>query len=329
MWKDCVDRKNLGVVYAVYYLSGVNLDRFVNHLVSRGVALFNVRKKGNKRLSFCVNLKENKKFFAIINKLWYNNKNLSLEDGQSVALEGGYQLKRLRTSGKLSFLYYLAKNVGLIIGGVIFVAVSTLASDLVFSVDFSGDGNANRARVQEYLTERGVVKYTRFSDLDLNALADGILADDSSLSFVSCSKRGNRLKIYLQSAKTPPTILDESVRQLVSNIDGVIEQIKVYRGSAVVKVGDVVKNGDLLVDGFVTAGETQLEVNVLAKVVIVCEREFEFVHQSNDAEQLAIAYAEQELGETEVVSTEVEKTSFENDTKYIVKLRYRRLLSAG
>ncbi len=329
MRKDNGVRKSISGLYSVYQLNGLNLDRFVNLVVSRGVPLFNVRKNGNKQITFCVNIKENKKFFAIINKLWYNSKKFSISDGQAVNLNGGYTLKRIRVGGVFTPFYQLYKRVGVLIGALLFAVLVVSTSDLLFAVDYSGSGYAQKFAVQEYLLEQGVQSGVRFSKIDLNALQDGILADNPSLSFVSCSRRGNRLKIRLEKAVTPPQVMDGDVERLTSTIEGKIKQLKVYRGRALLGEGDSVVAGDVIVDGVVLAGEEQIKVGVLASVVIESDFVFEYVSESTTAEDVAIIYAKLQLGEKNVTQTILSKTPVGEKTKYTVTLSYLTLLVAG
>ena len=55
---------------------------------------------------------------------------------------------------------------------------------------------------------------------------------------------------------------------------GTIEKINVYRGTALVKKGDYVKKGDLLVDGYMTIKEQVVKINVLASLSIIAEEQF-------------------------------------------------------
>jgi hypothetical protein len=58
---------------------------------------------------------------------------------------------------------------------------------------------------------------------------------------------------------------------LKSTVSGVIESIKVYRGTALLTVGDKVNIGDTIVDGYVYRNDKVCPINVVAKATILEE----------------------------------------------------------
>ena len=328
MWQDWANTKNLKGVYTIYRLVGLNQDRFISILASRGIALFRIKKKTNSLLTFCVNTKENKKLFTILSNLWYNEENCYIDNNQTLNL-GGYKLTRVKDAGVFYPVYYLTKNLGVLIGGLLFITLAIFFNGYLFSVQFVGSGSVLQNEISKQLESKGIKRFSRFASIDLDCLANDILASNSTLTFVDCYKNGNRLNIRLELAVNAPPTIDNGVERLVADCDGVVEQIKLYRGTALVSEGDFVKKGDVLIDGFINANEEQIKVNVLAKVVIVCDSVFEYKAKDSEFEKGAIALAKLDLGDYEIVKTSVQKTSQEDGFTYLVTLSYRKLLYAG
>ena len=238
-----------------------------------------------------------------------------------------YNIKKVGEKGKLGFVLKLWRNLGLVVGAVIFMIIAPLADDFVLAVEYRGSGGVYEREIDDYLRLRGIGKFTRFSSLDLPALSDEILAACDNISFAECVKSGNRLKINLASAKPPEKTLSADLGDLVSDTDGEIEYIKVYRGTALKKAGDKVKKGESVCGGFAVIKDKTVAVGVIAVAAVKAEFIYEYVSDRNGEEDLAEIFAETAFGEGEItgVSTE-KKVGADGKYYYWVKIVYRRIL---
>ena len=257
---------------------GMNQARLLSTLVSNGVSVFNVEKISVKVMQFCVKNNECEKFFAITDKLCYN-------------------VMTVYDTGFGSKLIYCAKRLGFILGAIVFFVATVLPSLFVCKIEFLGNASVYSDKIYGYLQDCGVSIHVPFSKLDLDQLEVNLLKENDYLSFASLKKRGGTLIVFTELKTEPPTIIDSSILKLCSSVDGVVEGIKVYRGTAVVKVGDTVKVGDLLVDGVVEVKDTTVSSNVYATVNIVVTKTYEFFSEYDNMEDASIAYAEQECGQ--------------------------------
>ena len=306
MRKNKVVGKDLGF-YATYRITGLNLDNLVNILINKGIILRDLLKKDRKTLIVSISLKDTEKFFAITRELCYN-------------------IKRVGERGKYRFALKLKRNVGIVVGALIFLVVSVLSDDLVFSVDYYGSGSVYDREVNAVLENENVRPFARFSGIDLPALSDKILAATDNLSFAECVKSGNRLKVNLVLSESPVKTLVGNKDTLISDIDGDIEYIKVYRGTALKKVGDSVKAGERLVSGYAEIKETVVKVGVVATVAIKGEYVYIYESERDGYEAVAEIFALSAFGEREIISCNTIKT-VKGKTKYEynVKIVYRKI----
>lgn len=315
MWKNNGDRKNsLRKIplkaYCTYQIEGLNLDNLINHLAKQGIRLYNVKKIQNKRLIVDVNHIDSKKLFAIAKNLCYN-------------------IKKVKNTGRDYPLIVLFKRVGLILGAVIALFTIFTFNDLVLSVDYVGSGSVYKAQAQEVLYQNDVGQFTRFSSLDLRALEDQILAKSKSFSFVSCHKRGSRLIIELILSDKKDNLLTGKAEKMTAQTSGVIERIKVYRGNALVKAGDSVKKGDLLVGGYVTIKEQEVFVGVIAYASILTQYNFDYVSETDNLEDVVLELFKNEMYEDNVVDEIVEKEKINDRFVYKCTLTVRREYIVG
>ncbi|MBP5466588.1 MAG: sporulation protein YqfD, partial [Clostridia bacterium] len=273
------------------------------------IELFSIRKTGNKTLVLRVKQRDFAKFFAITRELCYN-----------VKIKGA--------SGKFYMPYYLIKNFGIIIGAAVFIFCSFLFNDIIMDYSFAGTGSIYKDEIVSFLEEKGVRKYSRFSDTDLKTLGDELLANFDGLSFASCEKRGNRLYCDLVLSAEKKDVISGNFPDLFSEYDGVISDIKVYRGTAKVKVGDAVKNGDLLVSGSQTVRDTVLKVSVIARAVILSEYKEEYLSFFEGEGEYAKELVKEKFGK-EIENASVTERKDKDKVVYTVTLTYKNVIFAG
>ena len=307
MRKNKISRKKLNL-FAVYKVTGLNLDNLVNILKNKGITLYDMNKSDGRTLIVSVNYADSEKFFAITRDLCYN-------------------VKRIGEKGRFRFALKLFRNLGLVIGAVIFTVLSVISDDVILSVDYYGSGKVVSREIDGYLKSRGVAEFSRFSDIDLPALSDEILKVSDKISFAECVKCGNRLKINLALSTIPVKTLGVDKESLVSDVDGEIEYVKVYRGTALKKAGDRVKAGEEICGGFAVIKDTEVKVGVIATAAVKARYVYEYECEKDGDETVAEIFAIIAFGNGEILSTETEKSVSESGTYiYKIKIVYRRIL---
>lgn len=310
MRNDFGNRKNIGGVYTVFKVTGLNQDRLINVVKKRGITLYDIKKQSNKQLIVSVSVKESKKFFAIAKELCYN-------------------VVRIKEKGLAKPFLQLMRSFSMAIGALVFSIVAFVCNDTVFAFSFSGSGSIYSADVERYLAGIGITPFVRFSSFDISKVEDGILANNKNLSFVALSKQGSKLNLELVLAESRVDVLRGDVYELLSPNDAVIESIKVYRGTAVVKKGDAVKKGDLLVGGYAIIKEQTVKINLLACVTLNVSVQYEYTSNREDDEQNAYIYALAQMGDRDVIDVKVEKQKIGSEFKYISTACYRKVIYAG
>ena len=309
MRKNKLRTKGLDL-YATYEIRGLNLDALINRARKRGIALYNVKKYGNKRLIVTVSFNQSQNFFAIAKELCYN-------------------IKKLGESGRAKFLLWMYRSLGVFIGSVLIIASAVYFDGVLLGVTYTGGGSIYKSEVAEYLSSLGIDKFSSFSSFDLQRLEDGILSSNPHLNFGSWKKGGSRLVIDLELKKEDVKTLDGNVYSMFSDVDGIIQSVNVYRGTAKVTVGQTVKKGDLLVDGYAVVKDQTVKINVLAAVTLTCQSQFNYIFDDDKSAEKAIMFAEQELSDKQITDSEVVVTRVDGRFNYSVKLSYLHVIYVG
>lgn len=307
--KKRFDKIGQNLVYAEYEIKGVNISNLLNRLKKEEISLYKVRYIKEKTVTLRVKVKDEKKFFAIAKNLCYN-------------------IKKRKNCGKLLPLITLLKSPSVIVGVMLFIILSVYFSNLILGFTFVGSGVRYSDEVLLHLNELGIKERCFIDKSKLEKVANGILSNTDKFSFVSIKKKGSRLIVELILSEKKPYIKNDSEKNLYSNIDGVVEDIKLYRGTSMVKVGDRVKCGDLLVLGQMEVKEKLLEVNALAVVTIKAQKEFNYISSLDNDEENAVVFALSSFNED---SEEVLVDKMKKNGKYYYKVTvfYKRIIYTG
>ena len=114
---------------------------------------------------------------------------------------------------------------------------------------------------------------------------------------------------------------------MISSVDGVIDKIYLYQGTALFSVGDSVKVGDVLVGGYATIREKQVEVNALAVVVVKQYKNYTYILDKENLEDYASILALNEREDGKVVGIKKEKKN--NKYYFKVDVEYKITLYTG
>ena len=310
MRKDTKRGKSFIGIKDTYLVQGLNLDRFLLSAKNKGITLYDIKKINNKRLLVSVSTKESANFFAIAKELCYN-------------------IKKVKEKGVFLPLLMLWRNVGIVIGGVIFCIACYVYNDFIYGFSFTGSGSVCEKEVLSYLNGVGVKQFSRFSEINIERLEDQILSKNSHLSFVGITKKGNTLCFDLALASENTDKLLGNVYSLKSDVDGTIERIKIYRGTAVVKQGDIVKSGDLLVDGYMIIKEQRVDINVIATLSIIVSKEFTYTDTEQAKEQKATLLAKAMMGDVDIISTSCVCKKEQDTYVYTTTINYRYIICVG
>ncbi len=282
-----------------YEIVGKNFSLLLSNLNARKIDFKNLKynKKGN--LLITIDAKDSDKFIALLGNCWYN--------------------KSVKEKGVLSFFKYCLKKTGVLLGVAFFVLGSFIANGFILGVKIKGDGDFFKKDVFSVLEKNGVKKYTRFSSVDLKALSDALYDENPLICYASAQKNGNYLVFTVHKANSSPAKIDVDVKEIASDVDGVVYSTEVLRGTALKNVGDQVKKGEVLVSGTRLTDFGEYSSFVVARVKVLTAFYYEQSYSGKAQEkELALLQAEINCGQEEYYDYEI----IENGDKISVKLRY-------
>ena len=155
--------------------------------------------------------------------------------------------------GVYGFLYAIRRRYGVLAALILLFCISFFTSNLVWDVRISGNEKIPDYVIEEVLSANGFGVGTSWRSINKNAVEAEILTQRPDIAWISVNRRGT--VAYVEIIESENVANEEPVAPKYSNIvaerDGVIEEITVKSGIPVVKVGDVVRAGDILISGVI------------------------------------------------------------------------------
>ena len=158
--------------------------------------------------------------------------------------------------GLFALLIALKKRLVLLISLTISALIILLMCNVVWDVRIDETEGVEQAYILNTLSECGLDTGKLFSHLDFSEIENKCLILCDDISWININRKGMvaYVKVIKNSTQTLP-IEDSLYSNVVASCDGVIEEIDVISGKALVKVGDVVRQGDILISGIIGTDE--------------------------------------------------------------------------
>lgn len=244
--------------------------RALDKLARRGIFVYDVQKIGTTCLKFRAKSKESEKIFAIFRGSCY-----------TVTKCRSVRLKRLADA--------LARRPGILAGVLLFFALGFCSNFFVLDIRVEGSGARYEERAVEILRENGLQAFAPFGE-DKAAKAGAELLGLPGIVFAQVQKSGCIVTVTLEESEETPVPVRQS--DLKASADGEMEEITVLRGTALVKAGDAVEEGQTLVGGFFETPEgARKDTFAVARASILHSYTGEFISDEKSEEALARAVA--------------------------------------
>lgn len=146
----------------------------------------------------------------------------------------------------------LPRHIPSLLAFILAVTVYFLSGATVLDIRVTGNESLTEAEVTAMLGRSGLEVGDLWSRVDTDTVALDVLAGGQGISWLSINRRGAIAYVEIVEASgkpTPPP--DTTPVNIVAACDCVIDEITVTSGTPVVRVGDTVRRGDLLISGIV------------------------------------------------------------------------------
>ena len=168
------------------------------------------------------------------------------------ALGGKIKYSVSQPRGFFAFLIKNRHRYGAFLGIIVFAFLIFLSTDTVWDVRIEGAAEGSEDAVLEELSAAGLSVGKRWSKLDRSRVEINTLAASDSIAWININRRGSVAYVKVSDKKIYQEGEDaQGTANIVAARDCVIEEISVVRGYPMVKKGESVKAGDILISGVI------------------------------------------------------------------------------
>ncbi len=226
---------------------GLNINRTLTQFAKENIPLYGVNRTG-RTCSVEVPYRRSRQTIAILRERCYN-------------------ILRIEYTGLPRAVEFAKKHFMLPLICIFAVVIMSIASG--FCLRIVVDGDFGNDEVAKALSDVGVSIGTNMNRLDLKGVQDR-LANELDANYVSVVRKGSVLYVNAVAKKVIlPPIDMHAKRNIYASCDGVVTGILCEQGTAVVRVGDAVSKGDLLIEGVRVFNDgTSEEVYALGRVTL-------------------------------------------------------------
>lgn len=164
--------------------------------------------------------------------------------------KSGIKVHILEKRGFPFFIRKYNKRFGIVLGFIIFFSFLQIMSGYIWIIDVVGNETVKESEIISHCEEIGIKQGVRKSKISPKADAQELLLKNDKLAWGSLNIEGCRLTVNVTEITQKDTE-NAIATNLVATADGIVKHIDVKSGNCVVKVGDVVKKGDVLVSGII------------------------------------------------------------------------------
>ncbi len=174
----------------------------------------------------------------------------TLKRFRELAQRAGCEVEREASRGLPDFLGRFRTRYAFLVGLVLALCAVSVLSRFVLTVQVSGNEEVPSAVILSQLRQLGVRPGVYGPGLNRRQLAQELLVRLDGLSWAALNLYGTRLEVVVREPIKVPERVDESgYFDIVAEADGIITHIEPELGDALVKDGDVVARGDVLISG--------------------------------------------------------------------------------
>lgn len=162
----------------------------------------------------------------------------------------GIEFEAVDRVGLPFFLARFKYRFGLMTGSLIAILLIIYFGSIIWDIRIVGNETLTTAELCKMLDDHGVSVGKRYSGIDVNRVQNQIQIESDDIGFISINISGNVVNVEIRENKIGEDKTGGlGFANVVAKKSGIIEDVRGYVGNVVVKAGQVVDKGDLLISG--------------------------------------------------------------------------------
>lgn len=223
--------------YVQIEVKGTFCEKFLNLIIKKGIVIKDIYRVDKNIIILVIYIKD---FIKIKN----------------VAKISSCKIRIAKKKGAHFTVNKYRKRIILVVGIALSALLVYTMSNMIFTVEISGNNEIKTEYISQLLKKNGIKPFA-FNNIKGAEVAKKIMSENQNIAWAGIEVNGSKVIVNIVEKPDVPEIYNpEQQYNLVADTDGVVNHFFVKKGFSVVKYGDTVKKGQLLVSG-VTDSQTQ------------------------------------------------------------------------
>ena len=193
---------------------------------------------------------------------------------RSIRKNTGVKVKIVEKHGYPFFARKYKKRTGFMAGAIVFFVLLKLLSTFIWVINVEGNKKISSSEIVKTLNSIGISEGMKITDIDAKYSAQSLLLMRNDLAWASLNIEGCVLNVDVSEIKERINDDDDYPTNLVARTDGIIRKIDAVSGNVVVKVGENVHKGDVIVSGIIESLSSTVFVRSNAIITAQVEKEY-------------------------------------------------------
>lgn len=213
-------------------VEGFYIEKFINICRQNGIFLWGIKREKASIMHTNISIKDFKKIKRITKQI---NCRVHIE----------------RKKGLPFFLDRYKKRKIFVIGLIAILLIIFGTSNFVWNIEVVGNEKINKDEIIQELKEQGLEIGTPKRKINKNEIINTIRLKRNDVSWVGINIKGTNVAVKIVETEEKPEIINQDEYcNIVANKDALIQKIDSTKGTSVVKEGDLVKKGSILIGGW-------------------------------------------------------------------------------
>ena len=218
---------------------GYYIERFINICQNKKILIWNLKREKGVQLFFNIGISDFKKLKEISRKT-------------------NCKIKIKRKKGIPFILHRYKKRKIFAIFLIIIAFLIYTSSKYVWNIDIKVEENSKIENVKEDLESLGLKRGILKSKLDTDKIINELRLKRNDISWIGIDLKGTNAIVKIVKVHEKPELIDNSdYCNIIASKDGIITEIVAQNGTALVKAGDEVHKGDVLIAGYMEGKYTE------------------------------------------------------------------------
>ncbi len=217
--------------YVRIVVEGYYIERFINICTTSKILIWNLKREKGVRLHLNIGIEDFYKAVKIARKLKC-----------TIHIEKKKGLPFLLNKYRKRKIFFISL--------IIILALLYISTNYVWNIEIQVEDNLKVENLMEEIQNAGLKTGMKKTKVKTEEIINKIRLDRNDISWIGISIKGTNAIVKVVKAKEVPQLLDEKEYcNIVAKENGTITKIIAQNGTALVKAGDTVEKGQVLIQG--------------------------------------------------------------------------------